>query len=137
MKYCFKSFEFLALMKLKALVDNMINFAKMIISVIDTFLFAHLSTKFSKAALRSPGVHLASSTISLKIFSSQTAGPIWTKLAGMFVWRASLKKMFTEFDSIKNSGCHGNKMNFFKQFFKNLLLWNSWSNFEIINKNFP
>ena len=30
-----------------------------------------------------------------------------------------LQKLFTEFDSIKNSGCHGNKIEFFKQFFKN------------------
>ena len=42
--------------------------------------------------------------------------------------------MFTEFDSIKNSGLHGNKIEFFKQFFKNLLLWNRWSNFEIISQ---
>ena len=29
-----------------------------------------------------------------------------------------LQKLFTEFDSIKNSGCHGNEMEFFKQLFK-------------------
>ena len=45
-----------------------------------------------------------------------------------------LKKLFTEFDSIKNSGCHGNEIEFFKQFFKNLLLWNHWSDFEIISQ---
>ena len=33
-----------------------------------------------------------------------------------------LQKLFTEFDSIRNSGCHGNETEFFKQFFKNLLL---------------
>ena len=43
-----------------------------------------------------------------------------------------LKKLFTEFDSIKNSGCHGNEIEFFKQFFKNLHLWNRRSDFEII-----
>ena len=44
-----------------------------------------------------------------------------------------LQKLFTEFDSIKNSGCHGSEMEFFKQFFKNLL-WNHWSDFEIISQ---
>ena len=44
------------------------------------------------------------------------------------------QKLFTEFDSIKNSGCHGNEIEFFKQFFKNLLLWNRWSDFEIISQ---
>ena len=29
-----------------------------------------------------------------------------------------LQKLFTEFDSIKNSGCHGNEIEFFKQFLK-------------------
>ena len=43
-----------------------------------------------------------------------------------------LQKLFTEFDSIKNSGCHGNEVEFFKQFFKNLLLWNPWFDFEMI-----
>ena len=33
-----------------------------------------------------------------------------------------LQKLFTEFDSIKNSGCHGKEIEFFKQFFKILLL---------------
>ena len=33
-----------------------------------------------------------------------------------------LKKVFTEFDSVKNSGCHGNQMEFFSKFCKNLLL---------------
>ena len=45
-----------------------------------------------------------------------------------------LQKLFTEFDSIKNSGCHGNEIEFFKQFFKNLLLRNSWSDFKIISQ---
>ena len=42
--------------------------------------------------------------------------------------------MFTEFDAIKNSGCHGNQMDFFKQIFKNRLLWNRRSDFEIISQ---
>ena len=72
----------------------------------------------------------ASSTISLNIIFSQTAGPIWTKLGWNVPWEV-LFKSWTESDSIKNSGCHGNGMEFFKQFFKNLLLWNHWSDFEI------
>ena len=45
-----------------------------------------------------------------------------------------LQKLFTEFDSIQNSGCHGNEIEFFMQFFKNLLLWKRWSDFEIISQ---
>ena len=44
------------------------------------------------------------------------------------------QKLFTEFDSIKNSGYHGNEIEFFKQFFKNLLLRNRSSDFEIISQ---
>ena len=44
------------------------------------------------------------------------------------------EKLSTEFDSIKNSGCHGNQMDFSKQFFKNLLLWNHWPDSEIISQ---
>ena len=44
-----------------------------------------------------------------------------------------LQKLFTEFDSIKNSGCHGNEIEFFKQFLKNLLR-NGWSDFKIISQ---
>ena len=43
------------------------------------------------------------------------------------------KKLSTKFDPIKNSGFHGNEMEFFKQFFKNLL-WNRRSDFEIISQ---
>ena len=45
-----------------------------------------------------------------------------------------LQKLFTEFDSIKNSGCHGNEIEFFKQFSKNHLLWNRRSDFEMISQ---
>ena len=45
-----------------------------------------------------------------------------------------LQNLFTEFDSIKNSGCHGNEIEFFKQFLKNFLLRNCWSDFEIISQ---
>ena len=57
------------------------------------------------------------------------ARQIWTKLGWNVPW-----EVLTEFDSIKNSGCHGNKMEFSKQFFENLLLWNRWSNFEMISQ---
>ena len=49
----------------------------------------------------------------------------------MFLGRSSLKFVH---DSVKNSGCHGNQMEFFSKFFKNLL-WNRWSDFEIISQN--
>ena len=48
-----------------------------------------------------------------------------------------LQKLFTEFVSIKNSGYHGSEIEFFKQFLKNLLLRNRWSNFEIISEDIP
>ena len=54
-------------------------------------------------------------------------------LAGMFLKRSSLK-LCAELDSIKNSGYYGSEMDFFKQFFKNLLLLNCWSNFKIISQ---
>ena len=45
----------------------------------------------------------------------------------MFLGRSSLKRVHRiEFGSIINSGCHGNKIQFFKQFFKILLVWNHW-----------
>ena len=58
-------------------------------------------------------------------------GQFGPNLAGMFLGRSS-SKMFTEFDSIKNSYCHGNEIEFFKQFFKNLQ--NRLSDFEIISQ---
>ena len=69
-------------------------------------------------------IHCALSTISLNFFSSKTVGPIWNKLGRNIPWEMLFKKLFTEFDSIKNLGCHGNQMKFFKQCFRNLLLWN-------------
>ena len=57
---------------------------------------AHLSTMCSKWAFRvvrcpSSVVRRASSTISLNIFSSQTAGPIWTKLGRNVPWEVLFK----------------------------------------------
>ena len=78
---------------------------------------AHLSTTCSRGAVRvvrcpSSVVLRASSTISLNIFSCQTTGPIWTKLGRNVPWEVLFKNFFTEFDSIKNSGCHGNEIEF-------------------------
>ena len=61
------------------------------------FFLAHLSTTCSGGAFRVMRcllsvVHSASSTISLNIFSSQTAGPIWTKLGRNVPWEVLFKK---------------------------------------------
>ena len=45
---------------------------------------AHLSTTCSRGVFRV--VHRLSSTISLDIFSSQTTGPVWTKLGRNVPW---------------------------------------------------
>ena len=42
--------------------------------------------------------------------------------------------LFKEFDSVKKSGCHGNLMEYFKQFFKNIFFCNPSSKFEIISQ---
>ena len=78
-------------------------------------------------------IRCASSTISLNIFSSQTAGPIWTKL-GRNVPSEVLFKNCSQNLIPSKTGCHGNGIEFFKQFFKNLLLRNCWTDFEIISQ---
>ena len=60
-------------------------------------------------------------------------GKFVPNFAGMFLGRSSLK-MFTEFDFIKISGCHGKEMELFRQFFENPFLWKCWSDFEIISQ---
>ena len=62
------------------------------------------------------------------------AGPIWTKLGRNVPSEVLFKKCSQNFFSIKNSGCHSNKMEFFKRFLKNLLLWNRWSDSKIISE---
>ena len=79
-------------------------------------------------------VRLASSTISLNIFSSKTAGPILDQTWQECSLGGPFEKLLTEFDSIENSCCHGNEIEFFKQFLKSLLLRNRWSDFEIISQ---
>ena len=72
------------------------------------------------------------STISLNIFS-QTAGPIRTKRGRSVPWEVLFKNWSQNLIPSK-TGCHDNEMEFFKQFFKNLLLRNHWSDFEIISQ---
>ena len=76
-------------------------------------------------------VHCVASTILFNIFSLLLN--CWASFAGIILGRSSLKQ-FIEFDSIKNSGCHGNQMQFSKRFFQNLLLGNFWSDFEMISR---
>ena len=95
------------------------------------FLFlAHLSTTCSRGAFR---VVMCPSCVVNNFFKHLLPNR-WANLDQ--TWQECslgglLQKVFTEFDSIKNSGCHGNEIEFFKQFFKNLLCW---SNFEIISQ---
>ena len=65
-----------------------VNFCLMIAFLMQDFL-AHLSTTCSRGAFRV--VMCPSSTISLNIFSSQTAGPIWTKLGRNVPWNVLFK----------------------------------------------
>ena len=95
---------------------------------------AHLSTTCSRGAFRVVRCPLC---VVNNFFKHLLLQNRWANLDQ--TWQecsfgGPLQKLFTEFDSIKNSGCLGNKIQFFKQFFKNLLLWNRWSDFEIISQ---
>ena len=105
-------------------------------SYIDAFL-AHLSTTCSRGAFR---VVRCPSCVVNNFFKHFLLANRWANLDQ--TWQecsvgGPLQKLFTESDSIKNSGCHGNEIEFFKQFFKNLLLRNGWSDFKIIHRNVP
>ena len=94
---------------------------------------AHLSTTCSRGAFR---VVRCPSCVINNFFKHLLLPNCWASLDQ--TWQecslgGPLQKLFTEIDSIKNSGCHGIEIEFFKQFFKNLLLLNRWSNFEIIS----
>ena len=96
------------------------------------FFLAHPSTTCSRGAFRKV---MCPSCVVNNCFKHFLLPNRWANLD--HTWQecsmgGPLQKLFTEFDSIKNSGCHGNEIEFFKQFFKNLLLWNRWSDFEII-----
>ena len=97
------------------------------------FFLAHLSTTCSRGAFR---VVMCLSCV-INIFFKHLLPNRWANLDQ--TWQECslgglLQKLFTEFDSIKNSGCHGNELEFFKLFLKNLLFWNHGSNFEIISQ---
>ena len=103
------------------------------ISFWDMFL-AHLSTTCSRGAFR---VVRGPSCIVNNFFKHLLLPNPWANLYQ--TWQecslgGPLQKVFTEFDSIKNSGCHGNEIEFFKQIFKYLLWWNCRSDFEIISQ---
>ena len=98
------------------------------------WFLAHLSTTCSRGAFRVV-IHLScivNNFFKHRLFPNCLANldQTWQECS----LGGPLQKLFTEFDSIKNSGCHGNEIEFFKQFFKNLLLWNRWSHFEIISQ---
>ena len=105
---------------------------------------AHLSTMCSSLeALRWYCIHRtpclvrrASSTISFNIFSSQITGSVCTKLGRNVPLDVLFEKKIIKLDSTKNYGCHGNQLEFFKQFLKNHLLWNPWLDFEIISQEY-
>ena len=86
------------------------------------FFLAHLSTTCSRGAFR---VVIRPLCVINNFFKHLLLPNCWANLDE--TWQecslgGPLQKLFTEFDSIKNSGCHGNEIEFFKQFFENLLL---------------
>ena len=90
---------------------------------------AHLSTTCSRGAFRVVMCLLCIAKNPLNI--SKLLGQFGPNLAGMFLGRSSFKNVHRIWFHQKL--CHGNKMEFLKQFFKNLL-WNRWSDFEIISQ---
>ena len=83
------------------------------VSVPSKFL-AHLSTACSRGAFR---VVRCPSCVVNNFFKHLLLPNRWANLDQ--TWQecslgGPLKKLFTEFDSIKNCGCHGNEIEFFK-----------------------
>ena len=75
---------------------------------------AHLSTTCSRGAFT---VVMCQSSVVNNFFKHLLLPNRWANLDQ--TWQecslgGPLQKMFTEFDSMKNSGCHGNRMQFFK-----------------------
>ena len=94
---------------------------------------AHLSTACSRGAFR---VVMVLSCVVKNFVKDLLLPNRWANLDQ--TWqecslRDPLQKLLTEFDSIKNSGCHGNEIEFLKQFLKNLLR-NRRSDFERISQ---
>ena len=80
-------------------------------------VLAHLSTTCSRGAFR---VVMCPSCVVNSFFKHLLFPNHWANLDR--TWQecslgGPLQKLFTEFDSIKKSCCHGNKIEFFKQFF--------------------
>ena len=78
-----------------------------------TCFLAHLSTTCSRGAIRV--VRCLSCVVNN--FFKHLLPNCWANLDQ--TWQecslgGPLQKLFTEFDSIKNSGCHGNEIEFFK-----------------------
>ena len=108
-------------------------------AVVRAFMFsqrhlflAHLSTTCSREAFR---LVMCRSCIVNNFFKHlllpnclANLGQTWQECS----LGGPLQKLLTEFDSLRNSGCHGNEIEFFKQFFKTL--WDRWSDFEIISQ---
>ena len=93
---------------------------------------ACLSTSCSRGAFR---VVVCPSSLLRRASSTISPPNRWANLDQ--TWQecflgSPFQNLFTEFDSIKISGCHGKEIEFFKQFLKNLFLRNHWSDFEII-----
>ena len=88
-----------------------------ILSVCQVFVpfLAHLSTTCSRGAfrvVRCSSVCRASSTISLNIFSFQTAGPIWTKRGRNVPWEVLFKKYSQNLIPSKTLVAMATKLNF-------------------------
>ena len=88
--------------KLKAFADDRMNF---------TQFLAHLRITCSRGAFRitwypSCVVRRLSCVVNnfLNIFSSQTTGPIWTKLGRNVPWMTLFKKLFAKFWSVHKHG---------------------------------
>ena len=94
----------------------------------------HLSTTCSRGAFR---VVMCPSCVVISFFKHLFLPNRWASLDQTWqecFFRDPFPKLFTEFVSVKNCGCHGKEIEFFKQFFKNLLLLNRSSDFEIISQ---
>ena len=105
----------------------------MLVKRLFSFL-AYLSTTCSRGAFR---VVMCPLSVVNNFFKHLLLPNHWANLDQ--TWQecflgGPLQKLFTEFDSIENSGCHGNKIKFFKHFLKNLLLGNCCSDFEILSQ---
>ena len=78
-------------------------------------------------------IHRALSTISFKTYS-QTTGSNWTKLGRNVPFKVLFKNCSQNLIPSKTLVAMATKWDFFKQFFKNLLLQNRWSDFEVISQ---